>query len=63
MHKVKEESDNLKTVKRRQANWFGDNFRRKCLIKHVIERKTKGTRRRGRSYKRKLMSFRKRQNI
>ena len=60
--KVKEESNILKTVKRRQVNWVGDIFHRNCLIKHVIDGKIEGTRRRGRSYKHKLMSSRKRDN-
>ena len=59
---VKDESNILKTVKRKQANWVGDIFHRNCHIKSVIEGKIEGMRRRGRSYKHRLMTFRKRQN-
>jgi hypothetical protein len=39
LHRVKEERNNLHTIKRRKANWIGHILRRKCLLKHVIERK------------------------
>jgi hypothetical protein len=36
---VKEETNILRTIKRRKANWFGHSLRRNCLLKHVIEGK------------------------
>jgi hypothetical protein len=37
--RVKEERNILPTVKRRTANCIGHILRRKCLLKHVIEKK------------------------
>jgi hypothetical protein len=52
LHKVKEERNNLRTIKRRKANWIGYILRRNCLLKHVIKEKLEGrtevTGRRGR---------------
>jgi hypothetical protein len=58
LHRVKEERNILRTVKRRKAKWIGRNLRRNCLLKHVIERKIEGqlevTGRRGRRRKQLL---------
>jgi hypothetical protein len=48
LHTVKEERHFLRTIKRRKADWIGHRLRRNCLLKHVIEGKTEGIRRRGR---------------
>jgi hypothetical protein len=40
---VKKERNIVHTIKRRKANWIDD-----CLLKHVIERRTEGKRRRER---------------
>ena len=37
LRKVKVEKNILHTIKRRKADWIGRLFRRKCLLKHVIE--------------------------
>ena len=42
---VKEERNNVCTITRRKANWIGHILRRKCLLKHIIKGKIKGTRR------------------
>ena len=39
LHRVKEERNNLHTIKRRKANWIDHILRRNCLLKHVIEGK------------------------
>jgi hypothetical protein len=39
LHRVKEKSNALHTIKRRRANWIGHVLRRNCLTKHVIEGK------------------------
>jgi hypothetical protein len=58
LHRVKEERNNLHTVKRRQAKWIGHILRRNCVLKHVIEEKLEGriemTGRRGRRRKQLL---------
>jgi hypothetical protein len=58
LHRVKEESNIVHTIKRRKANWIGHILRRNCLLKHVIERKLEGriemTGRRGRRRKQLL---------
>ena len=55
LHTVKEERNNLHTIKRRRANWIGHILRRNCLLQQVIEGKIKGqievARRRGRRRK------------
>ena len=48
---VKEERGFLHTMKWRNANWIGHTLLRNCLIKHVIERRIDGTRRRGKRSK------------
>jgi len=40
LHRVKEERNTLRTIKKRKANWIGHMLRRNCLLKHVIEGKT-----------------------
>jgi hypothetical protein len=42
LHRVKEERNIVHTIKRRKANWIGQVSRRNCLLKQVIEVKTKG---------------------
>jgi hypothetical protein len=58
LHRVKEERNNLHTIKRREANWIGHILRRNCLMKHIIEGKIEGrtevTERRGRRRKQLL---------
>ena len=50
---VKEDSNILRTVKRRKANWIGHILCRNCLLKHVFEGKVEG--RRGRRRKQLLV--------
>jgi hypothetical protein len=45
--RVKEKGSILHTIKRRNANWIGHILPRNCLLKHVIEGKIEGTRKRG----------------
>jgi hypothetical protein len=40
LHRVKEERNTLRTIKKRKANWIGHMLRRNCLLKHVTEGKT-----------------------
>jgi hypothetical protein len=47
-------ANNLGTIKRRQANWIVHILRRNCLLKHVIEGKIEGKRRRGKIHKQVL---------
>jgi len=42
LHRVKEERNVVHTVERRKADWIGHNWRRDCLLKHVIGGKTGG---------------------
>jgi hypothetical protein len=42
LHRVKEERNILRTIKRRKAKWIGHILRRNCLLKHVIEEKLEG---------------------
>ena len=51
---VKEERNILHRVKRRKGNWIGHSWRRKCLLKHVIEGKREGKELRGRRRKQLL---------
>jgi hypothetical protein len=52
LHRVKENGNILHTLNRKKAKWIGHVLLSKCLLKHVIEGKTKGiievTGRRGR---------------
>jgi hypothetical protein len=47
LHRVKEKRNIFHTIWRRKANWIGHLLRRNCLLKHIIEGKIRGTRRRG----------------
>jgi hypothetical protein len=42
-HRVKEESNAVRGIKRRKANWIGHNLHTNCLLKQVIEEKIEGT--------------------
>ena len=42
LHGVKVERNNLRTIKRRGANWIGHILSKNCLRKHVIEGKVGG---------------------
>ena len=37
LHRVKEDENILHTVKRRKANWMGDNLLKNCVLKRVIK--------------------------
>jgi hypothetical protein len=39
LYRVEEERNILHTIKRRKADWIGHMLRRKCFLKHGIERK------------------------
>jgi hypothetical protein len=54
LHRVKEERNILYTIRRRKENWIGHMLRRNCLLRHIIEGKIVGTRRRGRRRKQLL---------
>jgi hypothetical protein len=45
-HRVKEKKNIIHTKKTKNANWIGHILCRKGLLKHIIERKTEGMRRR-----------------
>jgi hypothetical protein len=47
LHRVKRGRNILHTIRRRKANWIGQILRRNSLLKHIIEEKIRGTRRRG----------------
>jgi hypothetical protein len=53
--RVKEQRNILHEISKQKANWIGNIFRRKCLLRQVIEGKIRGgievTGRRGRSRK------------
>jgi hypothetical protein len=52
--RINEERNNLRTIKRRKANWIGRILYRNCLLKHVegkVDGRTKVTERRGRRRK------------
>jgi hypothetical protein len=54
LHRVKEERNILRTMKRRKANWIGHILRRNCFLNHVIEGKLEGrTERMGRRVRRR----------
>ena len=48
LHRVKEEGEILRTIKRRKANCIGHILHRNCLTKHVIGGAIKSKRRGGR---------------
>jgi hypothetical protein len=37
LHRVKEDENIVHTIKRRKADWMGDNLLKNCLLKHVIK--------------------------
>ena len=51
LHRVKEERNILRTIKRRKADWISHILRRNCLLKHSIEGKIGKKRRRERRRK------------
>jgi hypothetical protein len=60
LYTVKEERNFVHTVKGRKDNWIGHNWRRKCVLKHVIEGKIKEVKgRRGRMLKQLLDDLKK----
>jgi inosine/xanthosine triphosphate pyrophosphatase family protein len=63
LHRVEEQRNILKTIKRRKANWICHIRRRNCLQKYVIEGKIEGRikvkGRRGRGVKQLLNILRK----
>jgi hypothetical protein len=42
LHRVQEERNILRKIKRRKDNWIGHILRRNCLVKYVIEGKLEG---------------------
>jgi hypothetical protein len=54
LQRVQEETNILRTIKRRNANWIGCILPDNCLLKHVIERNVEGTGSQGRR-RRKLL--------
>jgi hypothetical protein len=42
LHRVKEEMNIPRTIKRRKTHWIGHILRRNCLLKHVLEEKLEG---------------------
>jgi hypothetical protein len=42
LHRVKEDRNIVRTIKRRKANGIGHILRRNCLLKHMIEGKVEG---------------------
>jgi hypothetical protein len=42
LHRVKEERNILRTVKRKKADWIGNILCRNCLLKHIILTKIDG---------------------
>jgi hypothetical protein len=42
LHRVKEDSNILHTIKRRKANWVSHILHRNCFLKHVNEGKLEG---------------------
>ena len=39
LHRVKEERNNILTIKSRKATWIGHMLRKNCLLQHMIEGK------------------------
>jgi hypothetical protein len=54
LYRVKEDRNKFDTIRRRKANWIGHILRTNCLLKHIIEGKISGTRRRERRCKQLL---------
>jgi hypothetical protein len=42
LHRVKKETNVLRAIKIRNANWNGHILRRNCLLKHIIEGEREG---------------------
>jgi hypothetical protein len=42
LHRVKEDRNVLRTIKRRKADWIGHSLRMNCCIKRVIEGRIEG---------------------
>jgi len=53
--RVKEERNNLLTIKRRKANWIFYSLHRNCLLNHVIEGKIEGMGRRRKRRRKQLL--------
>jgi hypothetical protein len=62
LQKFKEDRNILITIKRRKANRIGHILRRNCLLKHVIEGRIEGNRRRGNRRKQLLEDIKVREN-
>jgi hypothetical protein len=62
LQKFKEDRDILLTIKRRKASRIGHILRRNGLLKHVIEGKIEGNRRRGSRRKQLLEDIKEREN-
>jgi hypothetical protein len=54
LHRVKDERNILRMIKRRKTIWIGHILRMRCILKPVTERKIEGTERRGRRLKQPL---------
>jgi hypothetical protein len=52
--RVNNEAFIIHTIRRRKANWIEHILHRNYLLKHIIEGKIRGTRRRGRRHKQLL---------
>lgn len=46
LHRIEGERYILRTINRRKGKWIEYTLRRNCLVKHVIEGKRRGARRR-----------------
>ena len=42
LHRMNDDRNSVRTIKRSRANWISHTVRRNCLLKHVIERKIEG---------------------
>jgi len=51
LYRARKNRDISHTLKRRKANWTGENLLRNCLLTHVIEGNIEGTGTRGRRRK------------
>ena len=57
LHRLKDERNILRAMKRRKANWIAYIFRGNCLLEHVTEGKIERTGIRGRRHKHLLEDF------
>jgi hypothetical protein len=62
LQKFKEDRNILLTIKRRKINRIGHILRRNCLLKHAIEGKIEGSKRRGSRRKQLLENIKEREN-